>query len=541
MKNVFKKVGKSALALSILANTFTPLAVMADPEPDTYQLVIELEKNAKQFYGLDDNDGNKISYSVLGADPAITGDILLKKESNSQPGVFDQDVEGIAAECTSQDRCVYTIPKGNDVKIDFDIHEVEIKKVEPNPERPNENDYLRIEGHETFNSSKNFVLTEPQDFDGNPTLVWSCGTAVCYHKFTGVSGTSFVDASTVTDDRDSSKKFDVNAQTKGFVPTIRFESKKSAIDAGELAIDKIIGPDGIDYPPVGEPQENNAYVSYGDRAFKMIIYNEDYRGLTLGSLNDLAYYPYDWANVFERRENYDISGTTKENPTEVLALLLQKTININKLNYNLFNIDSIEPLDVPEGAVEVEPVTSGEKAGSYNITFNSNYFNKVVFKATDSSNNEYYFMVNRRTIDPYIDVNPNTGEGKIITEVFYDNHYGHDDFEVIAKIVYKDGTSKVVRQTAIPYGDAKIMGFEEGLEFDDENPPDSGVPQTDRGRGIKRTKYAYTTTRDELKKVDKIYINVEHAGSSNTFYSGNFSGSGKGDVLDMKYWEDRLN
>ena len=539
MKKIFKKVGKGLLALSIVANTFMPLTIVgADPEPATYDIVFKLEEHAKKFYGLSDNGAQnailyKISYNVLGSD--LGGDILLKTDSVT-PGTFDQTVSPVSAHCDSQDICTYKVETGTRVKLDYNDELIDIKKETDDDRDP----YQNIETHEVINSNITLGVMEPSKYDGNPTLVWSCGNAVCYHKFTGLTGTQFIDASTIADDRDNTKIFDVHATTIGFVPTVRFAARKTAIDNGELTIDKIVGPDGIDYPPVGEPKENNAYVSYGDRAFKAIIYNEDYKGLTLGSLSDLNYYPHEWSNAFERRESYDISGTTKENPTEILALLLQNHIKIKGQAINSFVPTSIEALDVPEGSVTAGIEMNGANFDYFDIVFKSNYFDKVTFKVTDADENEYYFMVNRRTIDPYIDVNPNTGEGKIITEVFYDSSYSYTDYNVLANIVYKDGTHKLVKQSPIIYGDALIYGIIDDYEFDDEYPPDDGIPPEDRGKGIKRAKYAYSISRDELKKVDKIYINVERSSSTKEFYSGNFAGSGKGNVLDMKYWEDRL-
>ena len=46
-----------------------------------------------------------------------------------------------------------------------------------------------------------------------------------------------------------------------------------------IDIEDLIGPDGIDYQPVGEPVSNNAYTSYGDRSFKVTIYGSKYRGV----------------------------------------------------------------------------------------------------------------------------------------------------------------------------------------------------------------------------------------------------------------------
>ena len=65
--------------------------------------------------------------------------------------------------------------------------------------------------------------------------------------------------------------------------------------------------------PVGEPTYNNSYVSYGDRNFKVVIYNDNYKGVSIGSLDDLHYYPTTWVDPFLRRDQYDISAGTNVN------------------------------------------------------------------------------------------------------------------------------------------------------------------------------------------------------------------------------------
>ena len=62
MNSIIKKIGKCALAVSILANTFTPLTIVG-AEDNTYDVVIKLDSNAKNFYDLSDNE-NIISYTV---------------------------------------------------------------------------------------------------------------------------------------------------------------------------------------------------------------------------------------------------------------------------------------------------------------------------------------------------------------------------------------------------------------------------------------------------------------------------------------------
>ena len=48
--------------------------------------------------------------------------------------------------------------------------------------------------------------------------------------------------------------------------------------------------------------------------------------------------------------------------------------------------------------------------------------------------------------------------------------------------------------------------------------------------------YDFNEVIQEVAKKNKI-----EKGSTENFYSGTFAGSGKGNVIDMKDWEDRLN
>ena len=91
--------------------------------------------------------------------------------------------------------------------------------------------------------------------------------------------------------------------------------------------------------PVGEPSERNAYVSYGDRKFKAVVYNNNYKAVTIGTLDGLTYYPAIWTDRMFRQDSYDISGTTANNPAEVTAILLESTVNLKLLgvNYNSTN------------------------------------------------------------------------------------------------------------------------------------------------------------------------------------------------------------
>ena len=153
--------------------------------------------------------------------------------------------------------------------------------------------------------------------------------------------------------------------------------------------------------PLNEPSYNNSIVSYGDRNFKIVIYNSNYKGVAIGDLNHLNYYPSSWNNPFVKRDQFDISGTTKSKPTGIDTILLEDTVNIKALSdYNGFTISSIVPLDVPDGAVTVTP-----NNGEFSIEFSSNFYDNVTFEVTDSHGGKSYMLIQRYTVDGYFKYN----------------------------------------------------------------------------------------------------------------------------------------
>ena len=270
--------------------------------------------------------------------------------------------------------------------------------------------------------------------------------------------------------------------------------------------------------PVGEPSDNNAYVSYGDRNFKVVIYNDEYKGLTIGDLSDLNYYPSSWTNPFIRQDQFDISGTTKNNPTTINTVLLESTLVIKTLEYNSFNISSIEALDVPKEAVTITKVNN-----EFRLEFSSNFYNNVVFKVTDSNDEVSYFQVKRFTIDGWI---KNVDNHPVLTADFYfDKNRTYSDFDIKAKIVYKDGTTKNVELKA-------AYGVDDGLGNITK------AYEVNEGKGLKKSSFEYTLNDGEDKIIDKIYLNAEYKGSTDTTYAGAFVGSGEGELANLYHGEE---
>ena len=560
-----EKIGKSVLALSVLANTFMPLGmVQAEDDPPTYTVNIIRDGNTMTF-AKDSTDTLKINVSNIGGK---TASLTIRPVDDKT------DVDGIELQCNTDDFCKYIVPSNKSFKFQYYGNEMDLTSDQTNPGCLVGMEYVISHGGNftilapaeegskpnscpaetpTGNPTGGEEQTPVSNFDGNAVLVWSCGTGgakVCYRHFSNeetfykirTDQVNYFKASEIEAENIAGAKFDVHAKVKFFAPLELFANKKDAIDAQDtnpINPEDLEGPPkgdkgGVQYQPVGEPIDNNAFTSYGDRNFKAIIYNDEFKGVSIGSLDDLHYYPQKMTNWFLRTETYDMSGTSKEKPVEIDTVLLESKVNLKlQTELNNYTVEKIEALDVPSNAVKI----TKKENGTYDFEFASNFYDKVVFKITTSDNKEQYIYINRRTMDPYIRTNgSNTG---VVAEVFFDRETSYEDYDVIGKIVNKDGTSKVVHLNPEKYTDDGL-GPVSGTIYEIDEEIYNNYPSTEKGRGLKRANYSYNLSKDELKKIDKIYLNVEKKGSSSTIYAGNFAGSGKGDVIDMKYWEDRL-
>ncbi len=426
-------------------------------------------------------------------------------------------------------------------------------------------------------------------FDGKAYVIWSCGSGVCYHYFDNIpsfagGNSTFYKNTEVTADNNNSITFDVKAKYQGWALKDKFltwvnsyktknnitgeidwthvnpediignnpphmeEWEEKAISSGvctrpttedapsrmafESCVDQYYIDESGELPfiklrPVGEPTDNNAYVSYGDRNFKVVIYNDKYKGITIGDLSDLNYYPAEWANPFIRQDQFDISGTTKEKPTYVNSILLEKTLNIKTLDYNGFEITKIEALDVPSDAVSISKVN-----GEWKLVFSSHFYDNVVFKATDSNGDVSYFAVKRSTVDAWI--NNVEGAPHLYAEVYYDRNNTYTDFDLTAKIIYKDGKTEKVQLTHYNRVDDGLGNIAEVDEVDQEY-----SEYGESGKGLKKAVFIYKLPNGKTDRdIKDAYINIEYKGSTETSYAGAYAGSGKGILANIYHGED---
>ena len=432
---------------------------------------------------------------------------------------------------------------------------------------------------------------EPNEphFDGKAYVIWSCGNGTCYHYFDDIpnfddGNSTFYKASTIKADNDPSKSFDVHADYKAWALPSKFEFWVEAyktinnvenVNWAEVDPEDIISEfppnmseweeqavaahaadstKGCDRPagnapgdvreafehcideyyvaagnlpfirlqPVGEPSYNNAYVSYGDRNFKVVIYNDDYKGVAMGDLSELHYYPSQWTNPFVKRDQFDISGTTKNKPALLNSILLENKVIIKALDYNSFAIASIEALDVPEDAVTIT-----KENNNFKIEYSSNFYDNVVFKVTDTNNEVSYIKIQRYTIDGWIKFVDN--HPVLTADFFFDNTKSYADFELTAKIVYKDGTTKnVTLEANSEVRDDLDNVISNEYEVDEE---------TMGGKGLKKSSFDYQLEDGEDRNISKVYLNAEYKGSTATNYAGAYVGSGEG-VLANIYQEE---
>lgn len=273
---------------------------------------------------------------------------------------------------------------------------------------------------------------------------------------------------------------------------------------------------GVKLQPLSdESQGEHSYMSFGDRNFKIVIYEEGYKAIQLGDTSDMYYLPYTMTDdVYV--SSIDISGTTAENPAHMDLLLLEDTITFDALTEGGLNIASVVALDVPEGAVSV----SGT-GGSYTIHFNSNFYDAVVFEITDVSGEKYYLQVDRSLL--YVDVNDAFyGGSSVYVKFFFDAESDYDDYEILATYVYDDGSMEI--KTMQNRGSILCNLSDQCAGY-----------QMEGGRNLKMADYEIEESLGFTENMTGVYFNVRRVGSTDNVYAGTLSGSGIGYYEEIRH------
>ena len=381
---------------------------------------------------------------------------------------------------------------------------------------------------------------EEHIFNNKAWFVWNCDGGLCRYQITDLESpdedpttgdltyhTKYIRASDVKDVNDNTKVLDLNSvlaqaatATQNELSSYLFifddcimRSSGEDVNTCKKGIDGISTWDGLrtwwdahitDYDsqrefaidPTGASAGKNIISTNGDRNFRATIYDEtDYYGISnASSTADLTYYPSYWNTTFFNPA-YDISETTLANPMIIQSYLLEPQVVLKNDDVSA----PIESLTVASEGVPDSAVTITKQGdNSYKIIFNSNYYDKVVFRVV-SGGKSYYVAIARTVVGHDYERNP----------VLYVPTGDTNEYDIIATYYWADGTEKtftleqVNSETGGKGLEARIYTFKEADQGQVDFRPDRNAPT-----GV-------------------TYISAK-AGSTVSKYEGTLGGSNKG-------------
>lgn len=263
----------------------------------------------------------------------------------------------------------------------------------------------------------------------------------------------------------------------------------------------------------GQTVGNNSITSFGDNMFKVTLYGSDYAAIKEDTTN-LKYQIDRFETMYS--DSTDISGSTKENPIVLETLLMEGKTVISSNGVAGVVFKSVKPLDTPRGAIDVEEISTGK----FEITFNSNFYDRTIFEITDINNNKYYVRIVRSAIsisihngDPII----NKTNAYIEVKLYFDKDTSWEDYEVNATIVHQDGSfekTTLENLKAIDIGGGNVYY----------------VYEKEDGINLKLASFGLDLIGDEeyLDSIQGIYVNVRKSGTTEETYAGTYAGNGRG-------------
>ena len=287
------------------------------------------------------------------------------------------------------------------------------------------------------------------------------------------------------------------------------------------------------YDPTGGRNGTHSISTNGDRNFRATIYESGFEGIQFSAnMSNYTYFPGFWDPTFFS-STIDISGSTKANPAIYETYLREPNIKFYNVTQSASPVTAVQALDVPSDVVKVE----GDSNSGFTITFQSNYYDHVIFELTAGDNN-YYVMLARTVLQAHDNFGPDMQEAPAIAaEVWYPSNEATGDecpYEVVALVHYKNGSTGVQKLTA-----AAMPVTENGNETKHVLTP------TDGSKGL-----SYSTFTLEIGTAGQGLDTLSVAGISYTVvkkesgedFSGVMSGSGRGTYYDVAnrmidYWE----
>ncbi len=373
---------------------------------------------------------------------------------------------------------------------------------------------------------------EDSDFSGNAYFVWrGADDRICAHLVTGLdesknTGTSDESAYKIIYIPVSNVKDDMTGEAYSISNSDYYWMWDTSLEAiGEYASytamneaferDENLKRD-LAIDPTGAVNGASTVCTNGNRDFRATIYADTFEGLDFSvNPNDYTYFPDFWDSVFASN-TVDISGSTAENPAVYESFLLEPTVHFSTASNSANAITGIKALDVPAGAVAI----TGDSASGYDIKFNSNFFDNVVFEITTASGN-YYLKIARVALQVHDNFGPGMTEaGKVTAILYYDGNEDYKSYEVYATIYNSDGTTTMKKAEAVEI-DMDNLG----------NPMPAGTYTWEAGKGLKYSNFAVEVSTD----VVGVAFNVVEAGAlSGESYGGSYLGSGIGAYYDIE-------
>lgn len=279
--------------------------------------------------------------------------------------------------------------------------------------------------------------------------------------------------------------------------------------------------EGVKRGYTGEPINESSYVSYGENAFNVIIYADNYAATTAVMIEEtLDYIPYGFGV-----DPVDLVGSSLDNPAKLNMPLLDESIYLDSTGVNNFEIENITVANerIPEEAVNV---ARDNNSSAFVVNFGSNFYDNVVLKIESTDNNIYYLEIHRVTFTEMKfdrDTIWNNHFNGIRVELIFDEETSYEDYELTAQIVYTNGTSELVELENLGWVDTNYGG---NLVFTNEY---SGEMS---GKGLKRANYGYEIPGSRFEEdIETVYFNIRYSGTTEENYAGTFAGSGRGIVL----------
>ena len=290
---------------------------------------------------------------------------------------------------------------------------------------------------------------------------------------------------------------------------------KEDMDAIETTTDYKAAQNKIDYlieiqaalNPIRGINANTSKSHMGGMNFRFIIYEEGYMGLLLTNVD----YQPDFIGGLFYEDHYDLGKTTKDKPAVVQTSILNNEVEIRGVGPS-GPYKSVKALDVTEKAVKV----TDKGDGIFSIKFNSNYYDRVVFEVTNMDGKKGYVMIARDALNvSYM------GEHreKIQATLYYLKENSYKDYQVVANIVNKDGSTSVKVLDAVK--DAEHDSNRDRYEYETV-----GDAANEGNAKLKKCQFVL----DNNENISKVYFTVVKKGATTVIdtYKGTFAGSKSG-------------